>query len=46
MKRFYVEYCPNPNKKKTKYIYLYANNEKQIYSIMDDYRIVAVDQTD
>ncbi len=46
MKRYYVEYYPVADKELTRFIYLYAYSTDQISSMMEDYKLVAVDQTD
>ena len=46
MNRYYVEYIDHCNENKQTYIYLFGKNPKQIETIMDDYALIAVDQTD
>jgi len=46
MHRYYVEYYPEPNSKEALSIYLYAYSPEQIKTIMDEYKIVLIDQTD
>ena len=46
MNRYYVEYIDHCNENKQNSIYLFGENPEQIETIMDDYVLIAVDQTD
>mgnify|MGYP003131128935 CR=1 FL=1 len=46
MNRYYVEYIDYCNENKQTSIYLFGENPKQIETIMDDYALIAVEQTD
>jgi hypothetical protein len=43
MNRYYVEFAKNYG---IPYIYIYAYSEEHVHEILDDYELVAVDQTD
>ena len=43
MKRYYVEYYPNPDGELRRHIYLYAYSTEQIISMMEEYKLVAVE---
>ena len=44
MSRYYVEFGDGPSK--GSYIYIYAYSEQHVRDIFDDYKLIAVDQTD
>jgi hypothetical protein len=44
--RYYVEYIDGWNGSTQTYVYLVGKNREQIEAIMDDYVLIAVDQTD
>ena len=44
MNRYYVEFARHYEIEP--YIYMYAYSEEQVRDILDDYELVAVDQTD
>lgn len=46
MHRYYVEYYPELNSAEAHSINLYAYSPEQIKTIMDDYEVVLIDQTD
>ena len=46
MNRYYIEYIDHCNENKQNSIYLFGENREQIETIMDDYVLIAVDQTD
>tara|TARA_R100000908_G_C3637057_1_gene75131 strand:+ start:44 stop:184 length:141 start_codon:yes stop_codon:yes gene_type:complete len=46
MNRYYVEYIDHWNEFKQTYVYVLGKNPKQIRSQMDEYEIIAIDQTD
>tara|TARA_R100001463_G_C3414695_1_gene209542 strand:+ start:364 stop:516 length:153 start_codon:yes stop_codon:yes gene_type:complete len=50
MYRYYVEFAPatghSQREGKNKYIYIYAYSEQHVRDMLDDYDLVAIDQTD
>jgi len=46
MIRYFVEYYYDNSQRFSTSIYLYAYSPKQIEIIMDDYKIITIDQTD
>ena len=44
--RYYVEYIDNEASPKHRSIYVYSTSETEVREILDDYKVLLVDQTD
>ena len=44
--RYYVEYIDNEASPKHRSIYVYSTSEIEVREILDDYKVLLVDQTD